>query len=353
MNQEPNKDFAEQYMLLAEEEEKEKRRRLILIIIFILILILLLAFGGTYAYYKKHHHGHDIKTCKINCDLDKDGKCDINCDIDNDDKAEINIDKDSDGTPDINIDTNSDNKPDLNVDYFGNENAHFNIDTNNDDKADFNLMNQDTNNDGICDINCDTNSDGWPEINIDIDGDGNVDLNVDTNNDKKADVNIDTDKDGKCDLSCTAPSGDENDTQDDLTDGPLLDVETEDNITLYLGTIKNIQAKDIIPGWKDTLVFTVTNNSDYNVYFKLNWSDVANTITEVNNITYTLSKDNVLIIPESKAPYQNSELLSKTLITPNTTYKYTMKFEFKETGVDQSVDQNKVFKGGIKAEVVK
>ena len=307
MNDKPN-DLEEQYLLLEEEEEKEKKRRIIILVI-LFILILIVAFvGATFSYYRyKHHHGGGhTETCTVNCD------------------------------------TNSDGIPDINIDYEGDNHSHFNVDQDGNGTADFNLMNQDTNNDGVCDLNCDTDSDGHPDYNIDLDGDGIADVNI---KDEDGNItNIDKDGDGVCDEACNGIMTEVADSDDNV----VLTIDYQDQTVYYIGRTITYAVDNIRPGWKDVIEFKIKNNTSSNSYFQIDWVDVLNNITEVNNITYRISKDNMLVFDETRAPYESTPILSKVLIPANTTYTYRVEFEFKETWVDQSEDQNKMFMATIK-----
>ncbi len=307
MSNKPN-DFEEQYLLLEEEEKQENKKKLILLLSLFLLIIIVSIVGATFSYEKyKHHHHKPTETCTVNCYTD-------------DDKI-----------------------PDINIDYEGDKKPHFNVDTDGDTKADFNLINQYNDGGKKCDLNCDNNNDGWPDFNIDLDGDGIADLNIKDEDNKL--INMDTNGDGICDVKCNGIMGDV-DLDDD--DNIVLNIEYKDQSMFYIGRTKTYFAYDIIPGWKDIVEFKVKNSSPKVAFFKLRWSDITNTITEKNNITYRLSKDNMLITAETRAPYDSDDMLHKVLIPPNTTYTYRLELEFKETGVDQSEDKSKEFKAIIK-----
>lgn len=305
------KDLEEQYLLLEEEEKKERKRKIVLLIILFIVVLLIAFIGATFSYNMFKHNQKPTKTCTVNCDTDNDGK------------------------------------PNINIDYKGNKKPHFNIDQDGNAEPDFNLMNQDIDEDGKCDLNCDNNKDGWPDFNIDLDGDGIPDLNIKENGSKL--TNMDTNGDGICDNKCNGITGEDVDNAETV----ILTMNYHDNSLFYIGVTKRYYAYNIIPGWKDVIEFKITNNSPINAYYRLRWIDVENTITNDNNITYKLSKNNALIKGETKAPYENTDISDKVMIPPNTTYNYKIELEFKETGIDQTIDTNKVFKATIKADAIK
>ncbi|MBQ6687125.1 MAG: hypothetical protein IJN03_01215 [Bacilli bacterium] len=308
---EENNDLQEQYLILEEEEKQENKRKLIFLIIILFLIILISVIGATFSYEKYKNEQKPVEVCKVNCKTDKD------------------------------------KKPDYNIDYEGDKTPHFNVDTNGDFVPDFNLMNRDINNDGNCDLNCDNNKDGWPDFNIDLDGDGIADLNIKEGGSKL--TNMDTNGDGICDVKC---NGITDEAPVDNNNNIVLRMDYEEPSIHYVGFTKTITAKDIIPGWKDMVEFKIVNNTPFTGYFRIRWIDVTNTITETNNITYRLSKDNKMVFNETRAPYETTEVFNKVLIPPNTTYTYKLAVEFKETYVDQSIDQNKVFKATLLVDAI-
>lgn len=310
MSEIPN-DLEEQYLLLEEEEKKENKRKLILLVILFIFILIAAFVGATFSYNLYKDQYQESPVCTVNCD------------------------------------TNGDKKPDINIDYEKNKKPHFNIDTDMDGEPDFNLMNQDLDGDRKCDLNCDNNKDGWPDFNIDLDGDGIADLNIKEGGSKL--TNMDTNRDGICDNKCNGITGSGSDSSEDNV---VLTVDYHDHSQFYMGVTKEYYAYNIIPGWKDIIEFKIVNNSPMNVYYRLRWTDVTNTITAVNNITYKLSKNNTMVIKETRAPYESEDLLTRVMIPPKTTYTYKLELEFKETGVDQTIDTEKIFKATIKVDPI-
>lgn len=296
-------------------------------------------------------------------------KAELNQDIDGDGIADINLDIDNDGIADINIDTNKDKIPELNIDYKMNRKAIFNIDKDNDGVADFNLIN-DATGDKVCKINCDSNGDGWPNYNIDLDGDGIADVDIDTDNDKvpdlnidsngdgKPDINIDTDGDGVCDINCIPGAGSGNDI---MQSGPssengngttgvssvsLMVVYNDEGYINITGVFPDDQENVVMPPM--TKSFTVTNNSDYKVAYKLVWVVDENTFTS-ENFKYKLeSYDGGYNQDYTTAPWQDTTINEYVLIEPRSTQNYVVSFKLVGIGEPQNYDQNKTFAGYIK-----
>ncbi len=233
-----------EYRLLEEEDKKGG--------LFLWIILILLFIGvsiSTYAFYLLNSNVPSPidPSCKVNCDVDNDGKVDKNIDYHGDNVPRFEVDKigdgknninridildnsgkcirnctcnSSSGVPKTNIDFNNDGIPNLNLDTNDDCIPEINIDTNKDGKADINI---DTDGDGIPDTNITEGNSDKPSKNVDYYGDGiptfNVEdengnitnpinkpgengtiLNQDTNNDGYPDINIDIDNDGYADL---------------------------------------------------------------------------------------------------------------------------------------------------------
>ncbi len=191
------------------------------------------------------------KTCKVNCDINKDGWPEYNIDIKGDGSLILNeLIKTGNNTTDYERNKAKDwkciiskNLEGCQDSYKTNNNTYINIDTNGDGLPDVNISNDggktiqnELNKETVIDgktwvLNKDVNSDGFPDYDIDTDDDGKPDLNItdgktnkcikncDTNNDGIPDylsevnqdtrhkvsitnLNLDIDYDGICDVNC-------------------------------------------------------------------------------------------------------------------------------------------------------
>ena len=180
---------------------------------------------------------------------------------------------------------------------------------------------------GTCKINCDTNNDG------------KCDLNCDTNNDGKADTNIDTNNDGKCDKQCTYAKDDK-----------ILDIATEDIVTLYTTYNRDVVAKGIQPGWSDTQKLTVENKSKKSLIYSLKFTDVVNEFNPNSELTYTVKRDGIVVVPTTASPLTDTYILKEVLIPAHTTYVYTIDYHFIETGHLQNYQLENKFNARIAVE---
>lgn len=292
----------------------------------------------------------------------------LNKDIDGDGVADINLDLDGDGVADINIDTDDDDKPDLNIDYKGNYQAVFNIDTNNDGVADFNLVNDATGeNLNTCTLNCDTNGDGWPNQNYDVDGDGTADFDIystdldmiyekiDLDGDMVCDVMCDDDEDGVCDRNCivndgdiagSGPSTETGNSGNTVVSGSLL-INYKDSGEFNVDGIMPDDQYDEDDDYPSN-TFTVTNNSEVTVYYKMTMIVTENTYTS-ENFMYSIESTNDGYNQEfTTAPWEDKILSSYILIEAGETQTYTITFKLNGIDEEQNYDQGQTFSGNIK-----
>lgn len=275
-----------------------------------------------------------VSITNLNIDVDYDGICDVNCDLD------------FDLIPDINIDINGDNIPDINIDYDHDNIADFNLDTNKDGKPDENL---DAYGNGVCTFNCnginmisdsptcttncDTNGDGWPDKNVDIDGDGICDFN--------------------CNNKTTNIDADNNYYLDTKYDPAILDVTNSKDADFYIMNPLEIKESEIEPGWNDKYVIEIKNNAYYAVAYKIVWENVTNEFTDANNLDYSLSRSNTYFLDNLKAPRSSIVLKDAMIIRNNSSARFVLDLNFRETGLNQNIDSGKTFKGQLKVEVIK
>ncbi len=280
------------------------------------------------------------KNINVNIDTDYDGYCDVNCDIDHDLYPDLNIDVNDDNVPDLNIDFDKDGKPDFNIDIDGDGKPDLNVDIYGLGKCNFNCVNDNGQIDNPigsgdnCTKNCDTTGDGLPNLNVDIDGDGICDFN--------------------CNNGTTNIDSDNNYYEDDKykNEKNILEIAKGKDSNLYVYNPLEILSIDIEPGWNDTYVLKIQNNTNYAVAYKLIWKNVYNDFTDINNLDYFITRSNISYLNNLKAPRQNINLSNEVLIKENTTVKYVLNISWKETGINQNIDSGKTFKGQLYIETI-
>lgn len=353
------------------------------------------------------HTNHDNK-CDLNCDTNGDGKADTNIDKDGDGKCDLNCDTNGDGKCDLNCDTNGSGSCSLNCDTNSDGKCDLNCDTNKDGKCDLNC---DTDNDGECDLNCDTDNDGTPDAGFDTNGDGKCDekcltpsrsnanlksLTVEnfvlsptfdpnkteytvTVDNKTNYVQIDAEAvsattkisgTGSIKLSGTstrisviavAQDGtiktynvtiNKNDNPSSVDNGnSSVDINTSGNSALVVSYTKDINVKNIIPGWHDTQKFDITNKSNRTIVYNINLIDVVNTFKS-DDFKYSLVKDGRTLIKETPAVKSNNTIYQKLVIAPGETAKFELNYRFVDTGTNQNRDINVQYKSKVEIAIV-
>ena len=171
-------------------------------------------------------------------------------------------------------------------------------------------------------------------MNCDTNKDGKCDLNCDTNGDGKCDENCDTDGDGKCDDKCTS-----------------IDIDDKEEYILTFTDSATFNRKNILPGWTGTKTFKIKNNTSTKQTISMQWINVTNTFTSVNNLYYNVKRGSTIILKTTRAPYKDTVISSSISIPANTTYTFTFNFEFRNTSVNQDIDKGKTFDGKIKVTI--
>ena len=276
--------------------------------------------------------GNNIITIyNLNIDIDYDGICDLNCDINYDLYPDLNIDTNGDGLPNLNIDTNHDKIADLNIDTDGDNIADINIDVIGD---------------GICNFNC---LDEYGNITNIINTSIYCLKNCDTDNDGLPDTNIDLNNDGICDLNCNGEINDNNhnyliDDKEQITNNSI---DENSSNTFVITNLLNITGIDIEPGWESNYILVLNNYSNSTVAYNLEWENVINEFTQINNLDYSIARNSSIFMDNLKAPYTDSVLAERLILKANSSVKYVLTMRFLETGIDQNIDSGKTFKASF------
>ena len=132
------------------------------------------------------------------------------------------------------------------------------------------------------------------------------------------------------------------------------------NTSIATKNLKDLQIIDgtttssnlMIPGESVTQTFQVKNENDMKLCFKLNWTNVANTFINTNDLHVSLS-DGTNNIPLSldTFPTTNATLASGIKINASTTNNYTLTVTYVETESDQTGDMGKKFSGSLVGEI--
>lgn len=112
---------------------------------------------------------------------------------------------------------------------------------------------------------------------------------------------------------------------------------------VYTG-ITEIIAENMIPGDAFTKTFSVKNTSSVEVSYNIYMENIINEFNE--DLVYTLSNENGIVIEETKLPETNENktyLKSNIPINPNETHNYTLKIEYKYLDTPQNENQGSTF----------
>ena len=132
------------------------------------------------------------------------------------------------------------------------------------------------------------------------------------------------------------------------------------NTSIATKNLKDLQIIDgtttssnlMIPGESVTQTFQVKNENDMKLCFNLNWTNVANTFINTNDLRVSLSDGtNNIPLTLNTFPTTNSTLASNMKINASTTNNYTLTVEYVETESDQTADMGKKFSGSLVGEI--
>lgn len=115
------------------------------------------------------------------------------------------------------------------------------------------------------------------------------------------------------------------------------------------------------PGYTITNNFSITNNNSNTIKYRIEWNNVTSTwkdavdgITHPEEFTYTLTCSNGEAVKETTMPTEKGPIviLDNLELKTNKTNECNLKVEFKNTGLDQSYNNNKSFRGTYKIVII-
>lgn len=109
---------------------------------------------------------------------------------------------------------------------------------------------------------------------------------------------------------------------------------------------------ELKPGYTTTHKFSITNNNSNTIKYRIEWSNVTSTWNEeINGIShpeefvYTLTCSNGENKKTTIMPTKNGTILTDLEIKTNKTNECSLKVEFINTGLDQSYNNSRSFRG--------
>lgn len=121
------------------------------------------------------------------------------------------------------------------------------------------------------------------------------------------------------------------------------------NTDVIFNDTSNLSLVNAYTGESVVKEFTISNVSDYPVYYDIVFYNVVNNFSDRNYLVYDLiSTNNGAIRSVSVMPREDANIAKNVYIAPNTKQEYTMNIKFLEKDEDQNIDQNKTFSSNIK-----
>ena len=110
----------------------------------------------------------------------------------------------------------------------------------------------------------------------------------------------------------------------------------------------------VVPGWESSerQHIIVSNTSNYDTNIDLLWTNVTNSFTNINDLEYTLYRENK-IIKEGKLPIEDEYIIKNLELVANSTTNYYISYRYLYQETSQNEDQGKEFNSQVKVELSK
>ena len=122
------------------------------------------------------------------------------------------------------------------------------------------------------------------------------------------------------------------------------------DISIVFTDNESIKKTGLTPGDTITKTFSITNNSEGKVEYKINWEYLINNFVNREYLVYTVTSTNgggtlsETQLPDSE---EHINILNNLSIDANTTQNYTMTITYKNSSSNQDADKNKSLIGKI------
>ena len=132
-------------------------------------------------------------------------------------------------------------------------------------------------------------------------------------------------------------------------EGKEMVLSTSD-ISIVFTDNESIKKTGLTPGDTITKTFSITNNSEGKVEYKINWEYLINNFINREYLVYEISSTNgggslsETQLPDSE---EHINILNNLSINAHTTQNYTMTITYKNSGTNQDADKNKSLIGKI------
>ena len=132
-------------------------------------------------------------------------------------------------------------------------------------------------------------------------------------------------------------------------EGKEMVLSTSD-ISIVFTDNESIKKTGLTPGDTITKTFSITNNSEGKVEYKINWEYLINNFVNREYLVYTVTSTNgggtlsETQLPDSE---EHINIINNVTINPKTTQEYTMTITYKNSSSNQDADKNKSLIGKI------
>ena len=122
-----------------------------------------------------------------------------------------------------------------------------------------------------------------------------------------------------------------------------------DNTDVIFNDTSNLSLVNAYTGEEVIKEFSVTNLSNYPIYYDIVFNNVVNNFSDRNYLVYKVeSTNNGAKRIEGVMPREDSFIAKNIYIAPNSKQEYKMTINFLKKDEDQNIDQNKTFSSNIK-----
>ena len=137
-------------------------------------------------------------------------------------------------------------------------------------------------------------------------------------------------------------------TVDIRGEGKPISINTlDDNVKVFFKETSNLSLVNAYTGDEIVKTFTVTNTSDYPVYYDIILKNVVNNFEEKEDLVYKIESDNGAYRTTSIVPSTDTKIASYVFLKKKEKHSYKLTITFLKKDSDQSNNMNKTFSSNI------
>ena len=116
------------------------------------------------------------------------------------------------------------------------------------------------------------------------------------------------------------------------------------NLSLLYTDGPELKITGVSPGTTlPTKTFSIKNTGDGEVNYNILWTKVINQFSRPQDVRVTIKRNGVTVANNIQAPTANGNMFTNIPIAKGDTHNYELVFRYVEAGVNQNIDQNKIF----------